>query len=217
MYILHWAPNTAAFAPQAVLEEAGAPYELRRVDLESGAHRRTDYLALNPAGYVPALITGDGQVLTESAAITLALAERHPEAGLLPEAGSAARADLYRWLFYMTNTIQGAYKRFYYAQRYSIEPGDAGRIKERAIVDLPRRWRVVEEHLAAKGPYVLGDRYSAADIYLVMLATWYWSTDDLLDANPALARCFAMTAERPALRRTFESNGKSWTLGRDPD
>lgn len=217
MYTLYWAPNTAAFAPQAVLEEAGAPCELRRVDLGSGEHRRADYLALNPAGYVPTLVTGEGQVLTESAAITLALAERHPEAGLLPDIGTAERGDLYRWLFYMTNSIQGAYKRFYYPQRYCGDQGSAEGVKAQATEDLPRRWRVLEDHLAEKGPHILGARYSAADIYLVMLATWYHPTDGLLDANPALARCFALAAERPALRRTFEAHGKSWTLGRDPD
>ena len=84
MYKLYWAPATAALAPQAVLEEAGVAYEIERIDLDRQEQRRPAYLALNPGGYVPTLVTGDGQVLTESAAITLSLCERHPETGLLP-------------------------------------------------------------------------------------------------------------------------------------
>ncbi len=108
MYKLYWAPATAALAPQAVLEEAGVAYEIERIDLDRQEQRRPDYLALNPGGYVPTLVTGDGQVLTESAAITLSLCERHPETGLLPAPGDPERELCLRWIFYMTNNIQAA-------------------------------------------------------------------------------------------------------------
>lgn len=208
MYKLYWAPGTAALAPQAMLEEAGAPYDIVVLDLKRQEHRRPEYLALNPAGLAPTLVTGDGQVLTESAAITVALCERHPEAGLIPELGDPARGAFFRWLFYLTNNVQEAYKRFYFSRRFSTDPADAPKIKEQAASDLALRWRIVEDRLGDPGPWLLGERFSAADIFLVMLSTWFESRWDLFEMCPNVERCFALAAERPALRRTLEANGE---------
>lgn len=208
MYKLYWAPATAALAPHAVLEELGAAYELVAVDLRGGEHRTPAYLAFNPGGYVPTLVTGEGQVLTESAAIVLALCDRHPEAGLLPVPGDPDRARLYRWLFYLTNTVQGTYKYYYYPARYSTEPADAPRIKAKARGDLIARWRPVDEYLAKEGPYLLGERYSAGDIYLAMLATWFEPKQELFASFAGIKRCFDLVAERPAVRRVLEAHGE---------
>ena len=207
MYKLYWAAGTAALAPQAILEEVGAAYEIVTLDLKRQEHRRPEYLALNPAGLVPTLVTGDGLVLTESAAITVALCERHPDAGLIPEPGDPARGTFFRWLFYLANAVQEAYKRFYFPGRFSTDPADAPRIKDQADSDLAARWRIVEDRLADSGPYLLGARFSAADIFLVMLATWFESKEDLFEMCPNVGRCFALAAERPALRRTLKANG----------
>ena len=207
MYKLYWAAGTAALAPQAILEEVGAAYEIVALDLKRQEHRRPEYLALNPAGLVPTLVTDDGQVLTESAAITVALCERHPDAGLIPEPGDPARGSFFRWLFYLTNTVQEAYKRFYFPGRFSTDPADAPRIKDQAENHLAACWRIVEDRLADPGPYLLGARFSAADIFLVMLATWFEPKEDLFEKCPKVGRCFALAAERPALRRTLEANG----------
>lgn len=207
MYKLYWAPSTAAFAPQAVLEEAGAAYVLEPVDLAAGAQRSDSYLALNPAGYVPTLVTDDGQVLTESAAIMLALCERHPEAGLLPPAGDVARGQFYRWLFYLTNHVQATYKRYYYSDRYSTDTNDAPRIKDRARAELLERWRPMDAHLAKNGPFVLGAEFCAGDIFLVMLATWFDPREALFTAFPHVERCVDRAAERPAIRRVLDIHG----------
>lgn len=207
---LYWAPNTAALAPQAILEEAGIPFEMVPLDLQAGAQSSPDYLALNPGGYLPTLITADGLVLTESAAIMLYLAERHPETGLLPAIDEPARGVLLRWLFYLTNTLQEAYRRYYYAPRYSPDADDAPRIRQQAQVDLLARWGVVEAHLESSGPYVLGARVSAVDIYLLMLATWFDPMEQMLDRCPAVRRCIELLAERPALRKVLETHGQSW-------
>ena len=168
---LYWARGTAALAPHGVLEEAGAAYEIVAVDLHKGEHRRSEYLTLNPAGYVPALVTGNGRVLTESAAITVALCERHAETGLMPESGDPERAQFFRWLFYLINTVQEACKRHYYTERYSTEPADAPNVKARARQNLIDRWRIFEERLADPGPFLRGLRFTAADIYFAILAT----------------------------------------------
>ena len=90
MYQLYYSPGKANLAPHMLLEEIGAPYELVAVDTERGAHRDAAYLKLNPNGRLPVLVDGD-LVLYETAAICLHLADRHPEAGLAPALGSAAR------------------------------------------------------------------------------------------------------------------------------
>ncbi|MEM7564166.1 MAG: glutathione S-transferase N-terminal domain-containing protein, partial [Pseudomonadota bacterium] len=100
MYQLYWAPDSGALAPHIVLEELGVEYQLSVVDLENSEETSSNYLSVNPRGQVPALMLDDGTIMTESAAILLHLAERHPEAALLPEAASPERARLYRWLFY---------------------------------------------------------------------------------------------------------------------
>ena len=207
MYTLYWAPGTAAFAPQAVLEEIGAPYTLEPVDLAAGAHRAAAYLALNPNGLVPVLLDGD-RVLYEAAAIVLALVDRHPEAGLAPPVDDPDRAIFYKWLVFMAGTLQAAYKRSYYPERFSTDPGDAGRVKTRADADIDDHWAVLEDALLASGgPFLLGGRYSAADIYLYMLATWYRPPAALHAGRPAIAECVAAVRTRPAVARIRAAHG----------
>ena len=102
-------------APHAALEEIGLDYDLALVQRDDG-RARPEYLAINPLGRVPAYVDGD-LVLWESAAIVLHLADRHPDAGLLPRAGSDERSISLRWLVYLTNTVQATFMHFAYPQR----------------------------------------------------------------------------------------------------
>ncbi len=207
MYKLYWAANTAAFAPQAVLEEADLPYERVEVDMAAEETRQADYLAMNPAGYVPTLVTPQGQVVFESAAVVLFLCDHHDLFHLIPEPHDPQKGLFYRSLFYMTNTVQEAYKTYYYAERYGGPQVNTDLIQAQAMANLWERWSLVEDQLAANGPYLLGEGYSACDIYLLMLAHWFPSLDDLLRRFPAMARCVALTSERPAIRRTLAAHG----------
>ena len=212
MHTLYWDQQTAAFAAQALLEETGTAYRIVRVDLAAEEHRRPDYLALNPGGYVPTLVTDEGRVLGESAAILLYLADLHPELKLTPKTDEPDRGTLLRWLFFLTNAIQSAYKRYYYATRYSTDPADAPRIKAKARDDLIDRWGVVEAHLVDQGPYLLGEGFSAADVFLLMLATWFDPPEALLERSPAIDRCVRLVAARPAIARALAANGEDWLL-----
>ena len=100
MPTLYYYPGNASMAPHMVLEEIGAPFELRRVERERDAHKAPDYLRLNPNGLIPAFVDGD-LVLFEAAAICLHLADRNPRAALVPELGTAARALFYKWLIHL--------------------------------------------------------------------------------------------------------------------
>ncbi len=144
MYRLYFCAGTAAFGPQAVLEGAGLPHELVIIDTAAGAQRRPDYLAINPLGNVPALITPEGEVLYETAAVMLYLADRHGLEDLAPPVGHALRGLFYRSLFYLSNTLQTDYKRDYYPERFSTDAADAPRIKTKARETLAESWRLVE-------------------------------------------------------------------------
>lgn len=196
MYKLYWAEGTASFAPHAVLEEAGVPYELAVVDLAAGEQRSPAYLAVNPRGKVPALLLPEGGVLSEAAAICLYLAERLELSELVPAPDDPLRGRFLESLFYLSTTLQEAYKRVYYPKRFSSDPADAEARGREALMDC---WRAVEAHLAAGGPFHLGARFSLLDLYTTMLATWFVPQDELFRACPAVAGCYRRTAERPAV------------------
>ncbi|HEY5598185.1 MAG TPA: glutathione S-transferase family protein, partial [Kiloniellales bacterium] len=184
MYTLYWCPDTGAFAPHAALEEAGAAYELRDIDTQTGAHRTAAYLAVNPRGQVPALRLPDGTVIGESAAMVLHIADAHPAAGLLPPPGDSARAQAYRWLFFCVANIYEADLRYYYADRYTDDAGGRDGVRAAAARQMRESFALIERALDP-GPYLLGDRYSVVDVYLLMLAGWA-STAEVTAGCPRL-------------------------------
>src|ERR1700748_3519545 len=101
MFTLYGDLGSGAFSAEAALAEAGAPYAFELVSLEKNEQRQPAFLAINPSGKMPALRLGEGQVVTESAAILLTLADHFPQARLLPPGGSVARALAYRWLAFI--------------------------------------------------------------------------------------------------------------------
>ncbi len=204
MYELYWSQGSAAVVPQAVLEEIGAPYRLRKVDLAAGEQHRPEFLALNPFGYVPVLVDGK-TVLSETAAIVLYLCDKHPEAGLAPKAGSPDRAAFYRWLVFLANTMQTTLSRQYAPGRYTARPDQAAGVREKADENLDRYWQTIDDTLAAAGPYLLGDKYSACDAYMWVLGTWQDPPGSLLPRFANLRRCVDLVTARPAIGKLIES------------
>lgn len=206
MYTLYYSPGTASMSPQAVLEEIGAPYKLELVDTAKGDHQQPAYLKLNPAGKVPTMALPDGTVMAESAAMCILLADLHPEAGLAPALTDPARAAYLQWFLHLTNTLQPADLRFYYCDRYTADADSAG-VRARAAEEIIATWGRIDRHLAAKGPYLLGDRYSAADIFCYMLSGWQDSCPDLNTRFPHVKKLADLVAARPAVQRMLKSNG----------
>src|ERR1700733_4164049 len=104
MYTLYYCPGTASMVVHLALLEIGAPHELRLIDVATMAQRDPDYLRLNPRGVVPTLVI-DGRPLSESAALLMVLADRHPEAKLAPPPGSPDRETWQQWVVYLSNTL----------------------------------------------------------------------------------------------------------------
>lgn len=206
MITLHYNPGSASLAAHIVLVEAGADFELRLVDIEQGAHRSPQYLALNPNGRVPVLVEGD-RVIYESAAICLHLADTHPLAKLAPPLGSDERAQFYQWLMWLTNTLQATLIDHFYPHR-KVEAGNEegarqvrSQAREQAVVLL----RSLDARLAScGGPWLLGAQYTVADAYAFMLCRWTRN----FPAHPArdfvhIAPWLQRVHQRPAVQRVL--------------
>ena len=148
-----------------------------------------------------------GLVMYESAAIVMHLSDLYPEAGLAPAPGTPERALWYRWLTYLTNTVQATFMIFIYPERYTAEGADAEPVKERAEESLVRMRDFLEGELAAGGPYVLGERFSSADLYLWMLTRWGRRLEPKWWDQPELGAHWRRVREGPAAQRVYEQEG----------
>jgi glutathione S-transferase len=205
-YKLYGRPNAGSLAPQIVLEEIGAPYELVWVgrsptDIEG-------FRRINPTGKVPALILPDGTPISESAAILIHLAGTHPEAALAPPAGTTEHARFLQWMVFLSSNVYETVLRCYYPERYSTSgAAGAGAIKNQALLDYDRHLALIHETLS---PYVLSERLSAADFYLHMLAGWYPGDAGALHSRlPKLARHAGLVRGRPATRKAEDAHAEA--------
>ena len=206
MPTLHFAPGAASFCVHWALRELGVAFELRRVDLAAGEQRSPAYLALNPAGVVPTLVMDDGEVLVESGAILIALAERHPDGALLPPPGTPERARAIEWLLQMINVLQPAFRIWYYPHE-AAGPDAGGGAKAEAEARIGRYFDRVDAHLAATGPFLLGERLTVADLMLVMLCRWSRNLPKPATEWPALNGFIGRMRARPAFSAVCDAEG----------
>lgn len=170
MYKLFYALKSASMGVRVLLEEIGAPYELLETSVDVGTQRPAEQLAINPNGWVPVLMWDDG-AMYECAAITVFLCDRHPQASLAPAVGEPERALFLQTLVYFSNSVQNAFQLSYYPDRFADTPAEEPGARRRGNRRLRETWGVIEDQLG-DNQWVLGDRFSAADIYLFMLTTW---------------------------------------------
>ncbi|MDH5833887.1 glutathione S-transferase family protein [Luteimonas kalidii] len=208
--VLYGSPSTASLVVHWLLIELGVEHELRMLDFERREHKSADYLAVNPQGRVPTLVI-DGQVLTESTAIAMQLADLHPAAGLAPEVGTPARGAYYRWMAFCAYTLMPAYRDWFYPDE-PAGPGQAEQVKVRAAQVLEQAWQQVADHLATSGPWLLGERRSAADFVLTMLMRWSRNMPAPSDRWPALAAHAARMKALPSFAEVYRREGiADWT------
>lgn len=205
MITLHYAPSNASMAPHILLQELGVPFKLQRVDREHNAHKSPEFLKLNPNGLIPVLTDGE-LVLYETAAICLHLVDTHPEMDLAPALGTAARAHFYKWLVWLTNTLQPMLIHYYYPDRM-VDAGNAegvAQVKRHAEARAVELLQQLEAQLQSQGgPWLLGERYSACDPYAFMLCRWTRNFAKPARSLPALGAYLNRMLERPALQRAI--------------
>lgn len=169
-YTIYGDLGSGAFSSEAALAEAGAPYTFELIALDKSAQRAPEFLAVNPSGKVPALRLPDGAVVTESLAIVLTVADRFPAAKLLPEPGSAERADVYRWLAYVAGEIYPMVEIVDFPERFVPMGIEADTLRAKARSRVRENLLLIER--AVKGPWFLGETLSAIDIYVAMFTRW---------------------------------------------
>lgn len=205
MPTLYGMVSTAAMAPHILLHEIGEPFELRLLDRDKGEHKSADYLALNPHGRVPTLVDGN-LVLYEAAAICLHLADSHPEAKLGPAIGTPERAEFYKWLVYLTNSVQAEMLLYFYPERYVDGAHAQAAFKAATEARLNGHFDGLDRALAGR-TWLLGDTYSAVDPYLFMLCRWTRFMNRPARTLGNLGAYLARVLERPAVKAAFEAEG----------
>lgn len=201
-YLLYGANGSGSSIVEATLAELRLGYVLHTVDAARGAHREAEYAAVNPHRKMPALVTPAGETLTESVAIVLTLAERHPEPALLPPPASQERARALRWMLFAATELYPIIEIVDYPARFSPDEAATPGVREKALGIWRDRWRIVEEALEA-GPFVLGERFCATDIYLAALSRWDLPADWRAVNLPKVDRLAAAVSRRPALHEVW--------------
>jgi glutathione S-transferase len=211
---LFYYPSNASMAPHIVLEEIGQPFELVLVDRTQDEHKSADYLRLNPNGSIPVLVDGD-MVLYETAAICLHLADTHPESGMAPPLATPERAEFYKWLMWLTNTLQAALIVYFYPERW-VDAGNAlgaNQVRTHAESKIGILLDQLESQLQlSDGPWLLGDQYTVLDPYAFMLCRWTRGFAKPAREWPLLSQYLQRTLARPAIRRVIETEGLAGPL-----
>lgn len=185
------APQSRSAGTRALLEELGADYELHLLNLKEGQQRQPDYLAINPMGKVPAIRHGEA-LITEQPAIYIYLADLYPEAGLAPPIGDPLRGPYLRWMVFYGSCFEPALidKSM---QRVPAAPSTSGYgdydIMLKTLVDQLER-----------GPYLLGDRFSAADVLWGTALNWT-TMFKLVPELPVIRAYIDRVLARPAIQR----------------
>jgi glutathione S-transferase len=205
MLTLHYYPGTASLTPHVLLREIGAPFELALVDRTVGAQRSAAYLRLNPNGRIPTLVDGK-LVVYETAAIVLHLVDKFQGAGLAPAIGTDERAVFYRWIAHLACTVQPALRSYFYPEEHASVPEHVLDAKRSAETRIATMFDGIDA-LVGDGPFLLGDRYSAADPYLLMLVRWTRAMSRPARALPNLARHAERVMAREAVKQTFRAEG----------
>jgi glutathione S-transferase len=191
MMQLYWAPRTRSFTALWLMEETGAPYERVLTDISAGAQKTPDYLAINPMGKVPALKDGDA-TLAEAAAICAYVAERYPQAKLAPPIGDPLRAKYLYWLFFAPGCIEPAMVQV--ATKIEMNPVAAGWGEASRVFD-------VLDAALAKGPWILGENFSAADVAIGSALNFAVRLFKMVPARPSFDAYIGRCIARPAFQR----------------
>jgi glutathione S-transferase len=205
MLALYYYPGLASLLPHMMLREAGAEFELRYIDRENDAHKNDEYLRLNPNGRIPVLIDDD-LVLFETAAIAIHIADKFPASGLAPQAGTKERAEFYKWMIHLTNTPQVEFRAWFYPHEHVSYEAAAPSVKQAAGERLNRMFDVISEQLGDK-PWLLGDRFSAADLFLFMLMRWSRFMPRPAKSIPNLNALAERVVARPAVQEALKVEG----------
>ena len=198
---LYYKPGACPLASHIVLYETGRPFEIEAVDTAAGqTESGADYHTINPKGYVPALGLDDGSVLTEGAAVLQYIADRHPEAGLAPVAGTLARARMQEQLNWIGTELHKAFGPLF-------RDGKSEADKDAARTAVAGKFDLIEAQLQDGREWLVSNQFSVADAYLFVVANWANFTGIDLPRWPRLAAFVNRCAARPSAQAAMRAEG----------
>jgi glutathione S-transferase len=200
MLKLYYAPGTCALASHIALEEAGAAYAAERLDFKSSQQTTPEYLAINPKGRVPALVTDRG-VLTETPAILAFIAQTAPQAKLMPE-DSFAFAQAQSFNTYLCSTVHVAHAHKGRGYRWATDETSFADMKRKVPETMAASFALIERDML-KGPWVMGEQYTACDAYLFTLTGWLEGDSVDIATLPKVAVHRKRMSERPAVQKVL--------------
>src|SRR3954470_23375882 len=200
MYTLYARAGSGSAIVEVLLEEIKADYRIETVG--RGDDAPAGYADINPLGQVPTLILPDGTVMTESAAITIYLADQFPALGLAPDLDSPQRPEYLRWLIFLATNVYVSDLRIYYSERYSTDPSHGRGIRDAAVERMAREWDVYAAALGQK-PFILGDSISAVDLYAAMLATWNVDVPVFFRRHANIKAMYDRVRRRPSVSKVW--------------
>ena len=206
MLRLYYMRNTCALASHIALEHAGASYEAVRVDFASSEQRKPEYLAINPKGRVPALVTERG-ILTETPAILVYIAQSYPKARLAPLDDPFALAQAQAFNSYLCSTVHVAHAHRMRGYRWADDPAAIADMQRKVSQTVGECFGLIEGGML-KGPWVLGETYSICDAYLFTLAQWLEGDGVDLSKLPRVLEHRRRVAELPAVRKVVSDELK---------
>lgn len=201
MFTFYYAPGTCSLASHIALEEAGARYEARRLDFSKADQQSPDYLAVNPKGRVPALVTDRG-ILTETPAILAYVAQSFPEKRLAPLYDPFAFAEVQSFNSYLCSTVHVAHAHKLRGARWADDPAAIEAMTRKVPETVGACFDLIEREML-RGLWVVGDTFSIADAYLFTVAQWI--EGDSLDTSriPRVMEHRERVRQRPAVARVL--------------
>jgi glutathione S-transferase len=204
--ILFYNPLSRARIAHWMLEEVGVPYTIKLIRFDAGEHKRPEFLAVNPMGKLPAIKHGS-TVVTEAAAICAYLADAFPAANLAPPPDSPERGTYYRWLFFGAGCVEPAAVDRLFKRPQVERPGALG------YGSYEDTMNVLEKALTP-GPFILGERFSAADVYIGSQIGW-GMISKAIEPRDTFQKYLAAFAERPAFKRS-QAQGEEYAKQLQP-
>lgn len=203
MLRLYYAPNSCALASHLALEFSGLPYEAKRLDIAKQEQRSPEYLALNPKGRVPALVTDHG-VLTETPALLVYIAQLRPEAKLAPLDDAFAFAQLQSFNSYLCSTVHVAHAHRYRGYRWSDSAEAIESMRQKVPQNMRECFGLIEQDYL-KGPWVLGEQLSVCDLYLFTIGRWLPGDEVDINEFPRVADHAKRVQQLDAVQRVLAS------------
>lgn len=199
---LHYKPGACSMASHIILNELGMSFELDKTDTDAGKTEAGDnFLKISPNGYVPALITDEGEIITENPAVLQYLADQSPDAGLAPPNGTLARTRLQETLNFVSSELHKSFGPFFSGKDL------VGEERQKAEAGVGRRVAYIEQRLADGRSFLLGETFSVADAYAFVVLNWAGFVGVSFSAYPKTQSYVARVAARPASIKTMVSEG----------